>query len=203
MRRNQLTAAIGSWAAICTVLACALILSGCAPGAASGSAAAPTAGAKTADTATVTAAGGNANIMVYSINSDGPDLRAIVTGAVGDYGPAVAVLPDGSVDPSHSSDLKLSLRRGSFQLSITDLDKKFVSATSHEPVYPRTCSDFVSVTAAVPVVTGSGTGAYQGISGSFTMKATLEEVEAKPCQPDNAFVWQAIVFAGPGTIRIG
>ena len=49
--------------------------------------------------------------MVYSINSDGPDFRAVVTGAVGDYGPAVTVHPDGTVNPSHSSDLELKLHR--------------------------------------------------------------------------------------------
>ena len=58
--------------------------------------------------------------MVYSINSDGPDFRAVVTGAVGDYGPAVTVHPDGTVDPSHSSELELKLTAGSFRLSIAD-----------------------------------------------------------------------------------
>jgi hypothetical protein len=36
-------------------------------------------------------AGGTANIVLYSVNSDGPDFRAVVTGAIGDYGPAVTV----------------------------------------------------------------------------------------------------------------
>jgi hypothetical protein len=191
MHRKCLAAAIGA------VLAGALALTGCATRATTASTTTPTAHA-----ATAASADGGARIMIYSINSDGPELRAIVTGAIGDYGPAVTVLPDGKVDPSHSNYLKLTLSRGSFQLSITDLDNKFVSATSHEPVYPRTCTDFVSVTAAVPVVAGSGTGAYQSISGSFTVTATLNEIEAKPCEPDNAFVWQAIVFAGPGTISL-
>jgi hypothetical protein len=194
MHRNRLTAALSSWAAVCTTLACALALTGCAASPAAGSTGAGSTGAPAA---------GPANLMVYSINSDGPDLRAIVTGAVGDYGPAVTVLPDGQVDPSHSHDLKLSLTRGSLRLRITELDQKFVNATSHEPVYPRTCSDFVSVTAAVPVVAGSGTGVYRGISGSFTVTATLDEIEAKPCEPDNGFVWQAVVFAGPGRVSLG
>jgi ABC-type hemin transport system ATPase subunit len=46
----------------------------------------------------------------------------ILTGGVGDYGPAVTVLPDGAVDPSRSSELELKLSRGSFRLSIAKLD---------------------------------------------------------------------------------
>lgn len=199
MHRTWLTAALSSWAAAGTMLACALALTGCAAGRSVGS----TAAGSTAGESTGAPTAGHANLMIYSINSDGPDLRAIVTGMVGDYGPAVTVLPDGRVDPSHSHDLKLSLTRGSLQLRITELNRKFVNATSHEPVYPRTCSDFVSVTADVPVVAGSGTGVYRGISGSFTVTATLDEIEAKPCEPDNGFLWQAVVYAGSGMISLG
>ena len=185
--------------ALGTVLAGALALTGCTTRATTASDTTPTAHA-----ATATPADGSAHIMIYSINSDGPDLRAIVTGAIGDYGPAVTVPPDGEIDPQHSHDLKLSLTRGSFRLSITDLDKRFVSATSHEPIYPGTCSDFVTVAASMPVVPGSGTGSYQGISGTFTVTATLDEAEKKPCQPaPGGFAWQVITFAGPGTVRIG
>jgi hypothetical protein len=48
---------------------------------------------------------GGTRILVYSINSDGADFRSIVTGAIGDYGPAVTVYPDGKADPTHSSQL--------------------------------------------------------------------------------------------------
>jgi hypothetical protein len=180
------------------LLTATLVLAGCASAATTASTNTPASGA-----ATATSASRHVNLMVYSINSDGPDLRAIVTGSVGDYGPAVTVAPDGKADPSHSSQLELRLTRGSFRLSIADLDQRFVSATSHEPIYPATCSDFVSVSAAVPVVSGSGTGAYWGIRGSFTLTATLDEVEAKPCEPDRGFAWQAVVFAGPGIISLG
>ena len=94
--------------------------------------------------------------MVYSINSDGPDFRAIVTGAIGDYGPAVTVFPDGKVDPSHTHDLELKLTHGSFKLSITELDQRFVAVTSHEPIYPRTCSDYMTASAPMAIVPGFG-----------------------------------------------
>jgi hypothetical protein len=191
MLRNHPAALFGA-----TVLIGALAATGCAASAAS------TAAAATSATGTA-AARDNAHLMVYSINSDGPDFRAIVTGAIGDYGPAVTVFPDGQVDPSHTHDLELKLTRGSFKLSITELDKKFVAVTSHEPIYPRTCSDYMTASAPMAVVPGSGTGAYRGISGRFAVTITADEVEKKPCQPVGAIQYQALVLRGPGHVSVG
>jgi hypothetical protein len=191
MLRNHPAALFGA-----TVLIGALAATGCAASAAS------TAAAATSATGTA-AARDNAHLMVYSINSEGPDLRAIVTGAIGDYGPAVTVFPNGQVDPSHTHDLELKLTRGSFKLSITELDKKFVAVTSHEPIYPRTCSDYMTASAPMAVVPGSGTGAYRGISGRFAVTITADEVEKKPCQPVGAIQYQALVLRGPGHVSVG
>ena len=49
-------------------------------------------------------------ISAYSEN-DGPTARVILTGAIGDYGKAVSVHPDGTTDPEHGSQLKLGLLR--------------------------------------------------------------------------------------------
>jgi hypothetical protein len=147
------------------------------------------------------ATGGTANIMIYGANSDGAYWHAIVSGVIGDYGPAVSIDPKGQVDPAHNSELDLRLTHGSFWLSIAALDKKFVKAAAHEPVYPKTCTDLVSVTGTTPIVAGSGTGAYHGIRGSFPVTLTLNEVEARPCQPSpGAFRAQLITVAGSGTI---
>jgi hypothetical protein len=108
---------------------------------------------------------------------------------------------DGQVDPAPNSELDLRLTHGSFRLSIAALDKKFVKAAAHEPVYPKTCTDLVTVTGATPIVAGSGTGAYRGVRGSFPVTLTLNEVEARPCQPSpGAFRAQLITVAGSGTI---
>jgi hypothetical protein len=192
MLRNRLATLFGA-----TVLAGALAATGCAPSVASTVAA--TAGAASP----ATTAKDNAHLMVYSINSDGPDFRAIVSGAIGDYGPAVTVFPNGKVDPSHTHDLELKLSRGTFKLSITELDKKFVAVTSHEPIYPRTCSDYMTASATMPIVPGSGTGAYRGISGRFHVTITADEVEKKPCQPVGAIQYQALVLRGPGHVSVG
>jgi hypothetical protein len=143
---------------------------------------------------------GPANIMLYSINSDGPDFRAVVSGAIGDYGPAVTVYPDGKVDPEHNSEMELNLAHGSFRLSIAQLGKEFTEAAGHEPIYPGTCSDLFDFSVRVPVVPGSGTGAYQGITGGFSVTVTADEVAAKPCSPQSPFLWQVIVITGHGSV---
>jgi hypothetical protein len=106
--------------------------------------------------------GHQANIMIYGANTEGAYWHAIVSGVIGDYGPAVSIYPDGKIDPAHTSQLDLRLTDGSFRLSIAALIKAFVKAGSHEPIYPKTCTDLISVTGTTPIVAGSGTGAYTG-----------------------------------------
>ena len=140
--------------------------------------------------------------MIYGVNTDGAYWRAIISGVVGDYGPAVSIYPDGQVDPAHNSEMELRLTHGSFRLSIAALDQAFVKAASHEPIYPKTCSDLMSVTESTPIVAGSGTGAYRGILGSFSVTLTGNEVEARPCRPNgpSAFRSQLLTAAGSGTV---
>ena len=127
MTRNRLGAVLGAAA-----LAGALAVTGC--GSAGATIPAVTTGTVSMSAARPAAAGGHAEIMLYSINSDGPDFRAIIAGAVGDYGPAVTVGPV-------RSEMKLNLTRGSFRLSTAGLERKFAMATRHEPIYRGTCSD--------------------------------------------------------------
>ena len=120
---------------------------------------------------------GEVHLIIWTINSDGPDFQAILSGAIGDYGPAVTVLPNGKVDPSPTSQMELKLRHGTFRLYIDGIAAKFRAQTAHEPLYPATCSDYFQVTATVPVVAGSGTGTYRGISGDFSSTLTDHEDE--------------------------
>ena len=147
------------------------------------------------------ATGGTANIMIYGVNTDGAYWHAIVSGVIGDYGPAVSIYPDGQVAPARNSELALRLTHGSFRLGIAAIEKAFVTAASHEPIYPKTCTDLISVTGTTPIVAGSGTGAYRGIHGRFPVTLTLNEVEARPCQPSpGTFRAQLITVAGSATI---
>ncbi len=177
-------------------LAGVLVTAGCVSAATK-----PPATAATASARVAAATGGTANIVIYGVNTDGAYWHAIVSGVVGDYGPAVSIYPDGKVDPAHNSGLDLRLTDGSFRLSIAALDKAFVKAGSHAPIYPKTCTGLISVTGTTPIVAGSGTGAYRGIRGGFPVTLTLNEVEASPCPPSpGAFRAQLITVAGSGTI---
>jgi hypothetical protein len=183
---------------VLALAACGVLLTGGCVSAATKSPAATRAQAAARVAAT---AGGKANIMIYGVNTDGAYWHAIVSGVIGDYGPAISVYPDGKIDPMHNSEMKLRLTHGSFRLSIAAIDKPFVKATIHEPIYPKTCTDLISVTGTIPIVAGSGTGAYRGIRGSFPVTLTLNEVEARPCQPSpGAFRAQLITVTGSGTV---
>jgi hypothetical protein len=157
----------------------------------------PTATAVTGHTET-------AHIMVWSVNSDGPHFRAILTGAVGDYGPGVTVHPDGAVDPGHTSELELNLSHGSFRLSIAKLDSEFVHAVAHWPYNRATCSIHGTVTGTAPIVAGSGTGAYRGIAGAFTLTISLDEVYIKGpgCSETTGFKAQLLLIEGTGSLRL-
>ncbi len=186
MRKNRLVSVL-------TLAACGVLLTG---GCVSAATKAP------APARAAAATGGTANIMIYGVNTDGAYFHAIVSGVIGDYGPAVSIHPDGTVDPEHTSEMDLRLTHGSFRLSIAALDNAFVKATSREPIYPKTCSDLISVTGTTPIVAGSGVGAYRGIRGSFPVTLTGNEVEARPCLPNgpSAFRAQLITAAGSGSI---
>jgi hypothetical protein len=142
---------------------------------------------------------GTVNVTIWSTDSDGPDFQAILSGAIGDYGPAVTVLPDGKTDPEHTSEMELELRHGTFRLYIEGITGKFRAQTAHEPAYGTTCSDYFHVTASVPIVAGSGTGAYRGLGGSFSLTLTgNEDQKTPPCEP--GFASQILVLIGSGTV---
>lgn len=147
---------------------------------------------------------GSVHLTAYSDN-DGPTDTVIVTGAIGDYGKAVSVYPNGTVDPDHDSQLSLQLQRGTLRLDAAALDKAFVAAMLNDfPTNAATCSGSVDVTRQVPIVAGSGTGAYKGIGGAFTLTIALDEVDkasaGQSCDGSSVFLSQALVVSGPGSV---
>jgi hypothetical protein len=175
-------------------------LAACSPGTTTAAAKGRgTLSARTAPGKTPPGLHGQVHLAIWSVDSDGPDFQAILSGAIGDCGPAVTVLPDGKVDPEHTSQMELKLRHGTFRLYIDGIASKFRAQTAHEPLYPATCSDYFDVSATVPVVARSGTGAYRGIRGSFSLTLTdYEDEKAPPCGPP--FLAQILVLSGSGTV---
>ena len=189
------------------IAACGVLLTGGGVAAATNAPAARAGAAVPAARGTPTgpASGGHVFFTAYQ-NDDLPGATVVLSGAIGDFGAAVSVTNNGTVDPEHSSQLNLALTQGSFRIVIGPLHAKLGNALSHAPYNLRTCSGHVAVTGAAPVVAGSGTGAYKGISGNFKLTITGNEVDAKPgCQPfsGTALLAQSIFVAGSGTVSFG
>jgi hypothetical protein len=140
------------------------------------------------------------HVTVYSVNSDAPVFASVVSGpTVGDYGPAEQVTPGSTVPNVHGGELVLSLAHGTFRLNIADIDTKFTKALGPATI-PSTCSDYVSVRDNVPIVPGSGTGAYRGIAGTFAATLTVNELHPTPCTLTARLFRQLIWFNGAGKI---
>jgi len=195
---------------IAAVVAGTLTVAGCTSAAATSTAATST--AATANVATSGTAGTGASkpaappvlthLTVYSVNSDAPVFTSIISGpAVGDHGAADQVSPGGKVPTKHGGELLLSLARGTFRLDIADIGTKFTKALGPATI-PSTCSDYVSVRDNVPIVPGSGTGAYRGIAGTFDATLTVNEIHPIPCTTTVRLFRQLIWFNGAGTITV-
>jgi hypothetical protein len=191
-----------------TIAACAALLTGggaaayAAPTVPAPAVSAPPAAPSAGNTQQGPAGGGPVQFTAYQ-NDDLPGAAVVLSGAIGDFGTAVSVLPNETVDPEHSSQYKLLLTQGSFRLLAGPLHAQFVQALSQAPYNLSTCSGHATVTGAVPVVADSGTGAYKGIHGTFTLTITGNEVDAKPgCHPfsGTALLAQTIFIAGSGTV---
>jgi hypothetical protein len=137
-------------------------------------------------------------------SGDGAGSTVVLTGAIGDFGHAVSVYPDGRIDPDHNSQLNVALTRGSFRIDLAGLDTMISPAVDHVPLNPVTCSGDVTVAGAAPVVTGSGTGAYRGITGRFDLTVTIAEIVApSTCNLSEPRLGQAAFMTGSGTVSFG
>jgi hypothetical protein len=155
-------------------------------------------------TAVAPAHSGPVRFTAYA-NDDLPGATVVLTGVIGDFGDAVSVLPDGSVDPEHTSEFNLALTQGSFRIVIGPLHSKLVQAFTHFKPNPRTCSGHLAVTGTAPVAAGSGTGAYKGIRGSFRLTIAVNEVDGQSSchNGPSVLLAQTIFFSGSGTVSFG
>jgi hypothetical protein len=104
-------------------------------------------------------------IYVYEVS---PSLTSnvakdVITGAITDFG------TDHEGVAGHGTINRIILSKGSFEISIASLAKAPPPA-----VNPKTCAFECTISASIPIVKGSGKGAYAGITG--TVKVTITEV---------------------------
>ena len=109
-----------------------------------------------------TPAGGTISVLLQPSGSGGG--KILITGAIGDYGTTFDVDQNGKSDPNGAFGAT-KLTKGTFVVNLTALEAK---ANGVRPSFnTATCSAAVSVTAKVPIVSGSGTGLYKGLSGTI------------------------------------
>src|ERR1700722_343874 len=142
--------------------------------------------------ATAATSKGTVHITIFAVNTDGPKFVAIISGAIADYGSAVA--------NEESTELTLHLAKGTFSLNVATLDAKLVSETAHEPLYVATCSDYFKVKGTVHIVAGSGDGAYRRIAGTFNSSITVNEDQGPPCSHASTPFRQIFILDGAGTV---
>lgn len=152
----------------------------------------------------VPASGGIVRITGYSDN-DGPNSSVVVTGVIGDFGKAIrGSFPGSSTDQYNELDLRLT--RGSFGLNIAGVERDLLTAISgHFPTNAKTCSGEVSVSGGASIDSGSGTGAYKGLSGTITLTITINEVESPPRCPTtdtSPLLAQTVFISGFGSVSL-
>jgi hypothetical protein len=160
----------------------------------------------TASASTVT--NGTVHVFDYG-DGEGVGGTVVLTGAIGDSGSSYTVLANGTPGPT-GTEVRVSLVQGSFTINVARLDKKIGSAFNKVEPSATTCSAYIVVTASTPIVAGSGTGAYTGISGGFTVTLTIAVIGSKypsgkhagQCNNSNnsPSVGQAQIVTGSGTV---
>jgi hypothetical protein len=146
-------------------------------------------------------AGGTVNFSAYSDN-DGPTSTLVLTGVIGDYGHAVRMTTSGS--KTQDNELQLTMSEGSFRLDIAGIEGELVRAVSTDfPTNGTTCSGLEVVTGNAPIVSGSGTRAYEGLQGTFRLTISINEVEKWPaCPKDDTspYLAQTVFISGSGSV---
>jgi hypothetical protein len=121
--------------------------------------------------ATTTAAGGKVHVYEVAPSLASRTANDVITGAITDHGKDYeGVAGNGTIN-------RIVLSKGSFEISTTRI-------TPNPPVINhRTCAVASSFSATVPIVKGTGRGAYAGVSGKF--KVTITQVEIAPTRKNH------------------
>jgi hypothetical protein len=113
--------------------------------------------------------GGVVHVHEYDPPTNHPG-TIFLTGAISDHGLDLA----GAAGPHHTYN-KLMLTKGSFEVNVGKIK-------SHQHLDNESCTLLVQGSGRVPIVKGSGTGAYRGITGTTHAKTGF--VGAFPKKPN-------------------
>ena len=105
--------------------------------------------------ATTVPTGGRVQVYEVAPSLASNTANDVITGAIADHG------QDYEGVAGNPRINKIVLSKGSFEISTARITPK------PPIVNPRTCSTSSSFTATVPIISGTGRGAYAGISGEF------------------------------------
>lgn len=111
--------------------------------------------------------GGKIHLYEADTSLAGSVGTVVVTGAINDYG----IDNQGVADGGAVNEIGLS--KGSFEINVSAAQAKL-----NFPVDQNTCSFAGTITAPLPIVKDSGTGAYTGISGR--LEATVTQAGIQP-----------------------
>jgi hypothetical protein len=129
--------------------------------------------------------GGVVHVYEYDPPTNVPG-RIILTGAIFDHGLDRA----GVAGPNHTYN-KLVLTKGSFEVNVGKIK-------IHQHLDTTSCTLVVQGSGPAPIVTGSGTGAYQGITGTSHASTGFVGVFAK--KPNGSCNMNAPVETGFGSV---
>jgi hypothetical protein len=145
--------------------------------------------------------GGTIQVWVTPTNNGNGGGKVLITGVVGDYGKGQNVNSSGQ--PSkNGSYTKLLLKKGTILVNTTQFNA--AENNVNPPINNSNCSVTFSVSAPIPVV--SGTGAYAGITGTVNMTgqfgAVLPKTKSGSCNMSNNSnpLDQYITVSGSGTV---
>ena len=86
-------------------------------------------------------------------------------------------------------------------MEVSGLEGNLLRAFGGFPTDRSTCSGNVTVSGPGPIVAGSGRGQYRGITGTFDLTITINEVDSWPnCSGTTPYLAQSVFLSGTGRV---
>jgi hypothetical protein len=146
-----------------------------------------------------TSRGGTVRIYEADTNLAGNQGTVVLTGAITDHGTDCQ-----GCDPINAGYNVLQLSPGnSFEIDVSKVGNKLGNLPV-VPVDQTTCSSDGTVAGPVPIVPGSGTGVYQGITGTFDVQVSAAYVVPRAsdgtCETNATQYPGIMIVKGSGTV---